>query len=422
MTNPQTKLSKELNSLKNVLHHRGYPIDKYKNHSSLLPLQPTEPRDPKFTTLFEELYRQSVGGQTKAAAEELKRHWVYFLIGLSGSAVTHKWLSVPLTKSAYSKDRSWLRKLNLKYNATTRIVKFLKEEKLAVVLEGAPYKKEAWLTRIYPRPDFAALILPFYLSSHESFHGNYLEVSTADREPMDTIAWAKKIRSVYEDHPDKAYLEGINDFLKEQQWACRGPIILKYKNTTFHGSRLYTRYQQLPNKHYKIRINTLINNEPIYEMKFNANYLRLAMAVRHKQDIGDNPYEDIMWLADIQDRDLVKSFITIAMAARNRDQAHSRWNLNSSGTENFGKIESAVNKRFPDLKLYDDWSVQAQNLERAILRDVVLAGIKKDIVVLPIHDAVAVQQRHENWVVDAMLESWSKHVDHGEARLKIERP
>ena len=140
--------------------------------------------------------------------------------------------------------------------------------------------------------------------------------------------------------------------------------------------------------------------------------------------VGDTPYEDIMWLADIQDedQDLVKSFVTIAMNARNRDQAHSNWNLNSKGRENFTKIENAVYKRFPDLKLYDDWGAQAQNLATKILGDVLLAGIKKDIVVLPIDNAVAVQQRHENWAVEAMLESWNKHVDHGQTRLKVDRP
>ena len=37
----------------------------------------------------------------------------------------------------------------------------------------------------------------------------------------------------------------------------------------------------------------------------------------------------------------------------------------------------------------------AQNLEGAILRDVLLQGVGKGFVVLPIHDAVAVQQKHE---------------------------
>ena len=107
----------------------------------------------------------------------------------------------------------------------------------------------------------------------------------------------------------------INEFLEGQQWSCKGPVRLKYKLTVFHGGRLYTRYQQLPDKRHKIRINTLINDEPICEVDFSANHLRLAMAVLHDEDAGDNPYEDIMAIAGIDDRDLVKSFITTALGA-----------------------------------------------------------------------------------------------------------
>ena len=423
MKTPKTKLSKELDYLKNELHKRGYPFDKYKNHSFLLPLEPSDPPEPNFTELLDELYRQTVGGRTKADAEELKRHWVYFLLGLSGSVITHKWLTVFLTKSDYSKTNSWLKEFNFKDNTVRRIVEHLEKAQLAVVLKGAPYKNEPMRTRIYPTPDFAVQILPFYLSSRESFHGNYLEITPDhDREPVDKIDWQKEFKGQLKDTEDHEHLNRINEYLKEQHWACTGPVVLEYKKKPFHSGRLYTRYQQLPDRHYKIRINTLVNNEPICEVDLNANHLRLAMAVLHEEDAGDTPYEDIMWLADIQDRDLVKSFFMTAIGASSRSSAHSRWNLNSGGTDNFRKIENAVIRRFPDLKLYDNWGISARNLEGAILREVMLAGIKKDIVVLPVHDAVAVQQRHEGWAVDAMLESWNKHVGHDFARVKVDRP
>jgi hypothetical protein len=55
------------------------------------------------------------------------------------------------------------------------------------------------------------------------------------------------------------------------------------------------------------------------------------------------------------------------------------------------------------LKLYDGWGINAQNLEGAILRDVMLQGVDTDIVVLPVHDAVAVQQKHEQWAVECAV-------------------
>ena len=54
-------------------------------------------------------------------------------------------------------------------------------------------------------------------------------------------------------------------------------------------------------------------------MAFNASHLRLQLAVLHKQDAGNTPYEDIGAASGINDRSLVKAFITKAMGANNRD-------------------------------------------------------------------------------------------------------
>jgi hypothetical protein len=40
----------------------------------------------------------------------------------------------------------------------------------------------------------------------------------------------------------------------------------------------------------RVRINTLIDGEPIAEIDFNANHLRLQLAVLHKRDAGNKPY------------------------------------------------------------------------------------------------------------------------------------
>jgi hypothetical protein len=103
-------------------------------------------------------------------------------------------------------------------------------------------------------------------------------------------------------------------------------------------------------------------------------------------------------------------------------KAHSSWNLEKLGTDNFRVIEAATVKRFPMLKLYNGWGIYAQNLEGSILREVMLKGVEKDIVVLPVHDAVAVQQVNEGWALDAMSQAWDKHVGFGRARLSVDRP
>ena len=57
-----------------------------------------------------------------------------------------------------------------------------------------------------------------------------------------------------------------------------------------------------------------------------------------------------------------------------------------------------------------------------------LQGVEAGIVVLPAHDAVAVQQRHAQWAQDRMLEAWAEAVTAdgvilaARSRLKIDYP
>jgi hypothetical protein len=70
--------------------------------------------------------------------------------------------------------------------------------------------------------------------------------------------------------------------------------------------------------------------------------------------------------------------------------------------------------------LYKGWGLHAQNLEGQILKDVLLEGIKKDIVCLPVHDAIAVQQQHQQWAKDVMLETWQAHLDGVKTKVKVD--
>ena len=88
----------------------------------------------------------------------------------------------------------------------------------------------------------------------------------------------------------------------------------------------------------------------------------------------------------------------------------------------FETIEYATPKRFPKLTLYKGWGLHAQNFEGQILKEVLLEGIKKDSVSLPVHDAVAVQQHHKKWAKEIMLETWQKHARGVSTKVKIDYP
>ena len=51
-----------------------------------------------------------------------------------------------------------------------------------------------------------------------------------------------------------------------------------------------------------------------------------------------------------------------------------------------------------------------------------LQGVKKDIVCLPVHDAVAVQQQHQEWAKEVMLETWSRYMDGVKTKVKVDMP
>ena len=116
----------------------------------------------------------------------------------------------------------------------------------------------------------------------------------------------------------------INEFLKPHGWACKAPIRLSYKHIPFQGGRLFTPFQSLPDRRARIRINTQIDGQPICEVDFNANYLRLNLAFNAKEYTGETPYEDICIEAGVASRKMVKKFITVAMGATDEKSGKSR--------------------------------------------------------------------------------------------------
>ena len=170
-------------------------------------------------------------------------------------------------------------------------------------------------------------------------------------------------------------------------------------------------FQNLPDRSVRLRINTRINDTAIGEVDFSANHLRLNLAFNGGIDAGESPYEDIGEAAGGLSRDTVKSFMTIAMGASDKAQAASAASLKGINGEQFTRLTEAALRVFPKLELFSGWGLYAQNLEGQILKNVMLEGVKKDIVCLPVHDAVAIQQQHLDWAEETMLECWDRQME-----------
>ena len=405
------------NTLKQQLLSLGIPEDEYEHHIFLCPLQlhKNSKLDYKLSLLIDKYVDETKGGRVGERLEEFKCHWQWVLMGLSRSIITNSWLLVSLDTNAYTDD-IWLRRYGIKYRSVKAIKDYLESQDLITVLKGKKYKGKPSRTRLFPTAALSNQIWEYVLDQEQPIEGPYLTLNEHDE------GWQETLFKLDEDHPDLADMIAINEFLKPHRWACKAPVRLVYKHTPFQGGRLITPFQSLPDRRARIRINTLIDGQPICEVDYNANHLRLNLALFAKEYAGETPYEDICIESGVASRDMVKKFITVAMGASSEVAARNSLARERFNGDLFTRIHAGVQKRYPKLKLFNGWGIFAQNLEGQILKDVMLEGIKEDIVCLPVHDAVAVQQQHQDWAKEVMLETWQEHMDGVKTRVKVDMP
>ena len=350
---------------------------------------------------------------------DLERHLIYVLLNLSRSMYLRQWTLVALDKGAYAND-IWLKRYGLSQTYIKAVVEGLTEQGVIERLPGKRYKKQPLRTRIYPTAELQGTLWKCFLETEQPIEPPYVTINQAEGGYDEVIA------ELDDDHPDLLGMTKINEFLKDHSWACKAPVKLTYKHTPLQSGRLITPYQNLPDKKVRLRINTLIDGEPICEVDFNANHIRMNLAVLAGEDAGETPYEDICELAGIEDRQLVKMFITIAMGSSDRADAAGACYREGITKKRFEKVEEATLKRYPKLSLFSGFGIHAQNLEGQILKQVMLEGVDKGIVALPVHDAVAVTQGNEEWAKEAMLRAWFEHANSegsvAKSRIKVDYP
>ena len=405
------------NTLKQQLLSLGIPEDEYEHHIFLCPLQlhKNSKLHLKLSLLIDKYVDETKGGRVGKRLEEFKCHWQWVLLGLSRSIITNSWLLVSLDTNAYTDD-IWLRRYGIKYRSVKAIKEYLESQDLITVLKGKKYKDKPSRTRLFPSETLSNKLWEYALEQEQPIEGPYLTINETDDMWLETMF---KVRND-ESHPDMDDMIAINEFIKPHWWACKAPIRLVYKHSPFQGGRLITPFQNLPDRRARIRINTQIDGEPICEVDFNANHLRIALAQKSNEYAGDTPYKDICHEAGVASRDMVKKFITVAMGASDEKSGKSRLRLDGFDSQVIDRIHTGTLKRYPKLELFKGWGIFAQNFEGQILKDVMLEGIKEDIVCLPVHDAVAVQQQHQDWAKEVMLETWQEHMDGVKTKVKVD--
>lgn len=360
-------------------------------------------QDDELEDLVNNLYQGSIGSRTrKSDKERHRRHCELVMLNLSRAALCHRWVLISRTSNTYSNDY-YYKRMGLSFRHIIDILDYLEDDGLITQKHGAVYSEQPLRTRIHPSSSLAAKLYKLALNTEESFNPPFVSINEGE------TGYSEIINNLSPDDYDRERLERINQYLEQQSWALKGPVTLKYKYNPFYGGRLYTAFQGLPNRKYKIRVNTLINGKTIGEADFNANHLRMNLAVMNGQDAGDTPYEDIMELSKVNSRDMVKSFITIAMGSSEIEKAMKAGYRHEITNKLFERLQAATRKRYPDLELFSGFGAQAQSLEGQILLDVMLEGVEQNIVALPVHDALAVNIEHLQWCKEQMIEKWIEH-------------
>lgn len=398
-----------------------YPPDDTDHHRFLTPLV-LDKAKPSYQSIegFVRFCMGGLGGKRgPKQLAELERHLLYMLLNLSRGMYVRQWTLVALDKHAYAKDY-WLKRYGLSQTYIKDIVEDLTAQGVIERLPGKKYSKQPLRTRIYPTKELQRTLWKCFLEAEQPIEPPYVTIN----EPHG--GYGEVIAELDDDHPDLVGMTIINEFLKGHSWACKAPVRLTYKHDPFQSGRLITPFQSLPDRSVRLRINTLIDGQPICEVDFSANHIRLNLAVMGGEDAGETPYEDISELAGISERQRVKDFITRAMGSSIRSDAMGACFKAGIDKKQFEMIEEATLKRYPKLSLYSGFGILAQNLEGQILKQVMLEGVDKGIVALPVHDAVAVVQCNEEWAKEAMLRAWYEHAnrkgDNARSRVKVDYP
>ncbi len=211
--------------------------------------------------------------------------------------------------------------------------------------------------------------------------------------------------SLAEDHPDLLALRKVNNFLKNVSYPLKAPIYLSYVRDPFHGGRLYTPAQNLPNRTSKVRMNMLLDGKEVVELDISASFVRIAAALSRKE-LPEDPYEIVAEKCGLL-RGQIKFFFTRAFGNSNRKfrLTDNKERQNSINKEQRVLIEKVVEELYPEVFEYfyqkDPSANLFQSLEGIILLRTMARLAELKMPSIPIHDCLMVQR--ENYGVAEIL-------------------
>lgn len=391
---------------------------------------------PFATKLIEEITTEAqnvfstLDPQLVGRAKDTFRLIVYNLVV---STFTRKRLSLPGSKEAYAKG-SYYSKLFFTRNSVKAALKAL--DKYLIRKPGNTYKHE--VDSYEPNQLFQLKLLPLLYSVYEEYNEETELIIIQDKKnkEFDKITYSKKdlvnnnnnhimrvnlsieLERTYK--KDLEQLVKINDAIKDATYAFKAPVQRIYsRGHVMFGGRLYTPLSNLPDKKARVRINTYFNGNPVAEVDLKANHSSMLYAHRGKQ-LPRDFYNLIAQESGVH-RDKVKWIVMKMIGAENRaislaadideeDYFESKFVMTE---DEKNLIETAIQGQFPDLyaDFYKDMGVRLQGMEGDIMLDAMCDLIDRNILSLPIHDALYVEVQHIVAAEKALKQSWMKNLD-----------
>ena len=340
------------------------------------------------------------------------------MCNLVSCVFTRERLALPGDHKAYNSN-SYYHKLFLTRRSVKAVVGAL-EGKYIKRKKGNAYKHQ--VDGYQPTPELELKLITLLYLTYETYN---------PLEPLVILkAEVESVGEIEEEHimqrrssielettyaSDQAALTRINEALLGATFALKGPVKRIYSHgDTMQGGRLYVRLQSLPDRRARIRINTLFNGMPIAEVDLSANHPRMLMALEGEQ-LSENFYDQIAEDSSTS-RDKVKFLLMKMIGARNRgislvvkeDEANwykSKFKMTEAERR---RIESVIEERYPKLHpwLYKGRGIHLQALEGDILLEAMLTLLDQQILSLPMHDAIYVQQEHITQAKTALENAW----------------
>lgn len=207
-------------------------------------------------------------------------------------------------------------------------------------------------------------------------------------------------------------LRDYNTFMRDQSWAMKNPSTRAMNMYSPRGGRINNYYQNIANRRYKVRTNTLLNGDLIEECDFSANHLWMFSYL-----VGEELPQDAYKAIEITSgctREQVKSVTTRLLGSTNLSQKGMLTNeahkaKTPCSADQFRAIQSALYSEYPWLEKYNafyhDRGSWLQGLEGEISLLMMQWATQHRIPLLPVHDAYAVNiQNVEN--TDEMMHNF----------------